>query len=799
MIDTKDPRVFIKDAPVDTSILSGNEKGTFIIMTTKKHLFLLLAAAVILALFSVPGYCIPGKKNIKKTVNNTRLLVLAPDKNKHILGTYVEVLEDKESTLTINDVLRPDISKKFIPGNKEIPQYGFSNSSYWLRFRLKNELHHDATWFLELAYPHMNNFELYTPDDSGAYTMRKTGDEEIFNNREVDYKNFIFKISVETNAEQMIYMRFSGECSKEFPLTLWDPVVFAQQAIKETLGFGIYYGIILVMMIYNLILFFSIRDRSYLFYVLYIMAYGLVQMAYNGMAFQYLWPAFPAWHNISMPFLIGLAIICMALFSKSFLHVREFAVKLRIIFPIIMGLGFFLMLLSVFGSYLLAIRLAMLLMVISSITILIAGIICIKNNYRPARFFLISWIAFLGGMVLIALNKLNILPTNFITEYAIQIGSAMEVTLLSIALADRINIINQEKKLAQAMAMDALQEKDKQKDVFLFEITEKNQSIEGLNVELQKKLDDLDEANKKIILSEEKYRFLIEGSNEIIFSLDENFNFVTVNNAVRDHLNVQPESILSKNFLDLIHENIAEDAVSKKLVREKLDVFSKNKKPIVFRADFTSFIKSEPKEMQVTLEYINIEGKNEILGKATNTHEDVLIKYFECEKQRFNIENYLMTADEVTHRITRNLVKFLESKEITLLRIALREIIINAIEHGNLNITFDEKTRALMNDEYFEFIATRQQDPRFRDRKVEIVYSIDKEKIVYKVTDEGDGFDYRVFLKSGSDSANEKMLSHGRGISLVMHIFDDIQFNKKGNQVLLVKHLCRSVENLSAD
>ncbi len=750
-------------------------------------------------IFSLQGYSIADKQKNKKNFNaeNIKLLVLTSDKNKYSLGTYLEILEDKKNTLKFNDVITPDISKNFVPSEKELPQYGFSNSSFWVRFRLKNEIKRDSTWFLELAYPHMNNFELYTPDKSGKYFMRKTGDELIFKNRELDYKNFIFKIPVEADAEQIVYMRFSGECSKEFPLTLWEPAVFAEQAMMETLGLGIYYGIILVMMIYNLILFFSIRDRSYLFYVIYILSYGLVQMAYNGMAFQYLWPYLPAWHNISLPFLIGLAIMCMALFSKSFLHVDEYAKRPKPALPAIMGIGIFLMILSVFGSYLLAIRLAMVLMVLTSITILITVIICIKNKYRPAKFFLVAWIAFLGGLVLIALNKLNFLPSNFITEYAMQIGSALEVTLLSFALADRINIIEQEKKQAQTEAMEALQEKDKQREGFLFEITEKNRSIEGLNVELQKKLDDLDNANKTIKLSEEKYRFLIEGSNEIIFSLDDSFNFLTVNNAVTKHFNVRPDSLISRSFMDLIHENVEEDAVSKKLVREKLEVFLKTKKPIVFRADFKSLIKSEPKEMQVTLEYINLEGKNEILGKATNTHEDVLMKYFECEKQRFNIENYLMTADEVTHRITRNLIKFLETKEITLLRIALREIIINAIEHGNLNITYDEKSNALMNDEYFEFVAIRQNDPRFKDRKVEIVYSIDKEKIVYKVTDEGDGFDAKLFLQSGTDEANDEMLSHGRGISLVKQIFDDIQFNRKGNQVLLTKHLNKNNLNMS--
>ena len=118
---------------------------------------------------------------------------------------------------------------------------------------------------------------------------------------------------------------------------------------------------------------------------------------------------------------------------------------------------------------------------------------------------------------------------------------------------------------------------------------------------------------------------------------------------------------------------------------------------------------------------------------------------------------------------------------------ALREIIINAIEHGNLNISYEEKTRAIITDKYFEILAERQNDPKYKNRRVKILYKVDPEKVYFLITDMGEGFDYQKILMDSSKKANEESLQHGRGISMTKRIFDEIRFNPKGNRVILLK------------
>ncbi len=239
----------------------------------------------------------------------------------------------------------------------------------------------------------------------------------------------------------------------------------------------------------------------------------------------------------------------------------------------------------------------------------------------------------------------------------------------------------------------------------------------------------------------------------MIFSLDDDWNFISSNKAVMNHLKIPPETLLKTNLLDLIYEeNEANRNESVQFIRNKLDDFKKAGEPVSFKAVFRSSLGGEPVAMNVRLEYIAMQGKKEILGRAVRIDEDTLLKYFIEEKQQYVIENYILAADEITQRLTRNLARYLSVREVNLIRIALREIVINAIEHGNLGLSFDEKTAAIAGGNYFELIEKRRSDPVYSGRRVSVECQIDKKEVRYIVTDEGDGFDHsRIIEKNKSE------------------------------------------------
>jgi anti-sigma regulatory factor (Ser/Thr protein kinase) len=305
----------------------------------------------------------------------------------------------------------------------------------------------------------------------------------------------------------------------------------------------------------------------------------------------------------------------------------------------------------------------------------------------------------------------------------------------------------------------------------------------------------IEQAHKLLSISEEKYKLLVEGTKDIIFSLDDNWNFISANRAISNELKINPETISGKSFLDILYSDQNEQYVTKRLMLEKLEEFKRQRKPVQFRTQFKSSINTEPREMLLSLEYINIEGKNEILGKASNIIEDSLLKYFIEENQKFAIGNYLTTAEEITHRITRNLKKYLDSSDLKMIRISLREIIINAIEHGNLEISFGDKSSAMMEDSYFETVRARQMHPDFISRKVYIDYSVNSDRVIYTVTDEGPGFDHEEFFNNDIISDENMFLAHGRGLTMTKNTFDQVIFNNKGNRVQLVKYFKEPVDN----
>jgi PAS domain S-box-containing protein len=311
-----------------------------------------------------------------------------------------------------------------------------------------------------------------------------------------------------------------------------------------------------------------------------------------------------------------------------------------------------------------------------------------------------------------------------------------------------------------------------------------------LSAMVDEKTHDLVAAHKELSLSEQKYRLLVEGSADIIFTLDSRFHFLNCNKAVRNHLKYAAKEITGLSFIDMLYTEHDDDLI-KNLAIEKIHELVQTKKAASFNAVLKSPRNIEQKEMRIHLEYVHTGDTFELLGRAEDIAEDEIIKYQNFEASSFTIDNFLLNAEEIATRASMLLNRFMPHGESGILKIGLREIIINAIEHGNLAITFDEKTKAMTGNTYFELIQQRRNDPRYKNRKVHIEFKIDREKATYKITDEGNGFDVEKHLGVTAGQVNTDSITHGRGITMTKNAFDKVAYNRKGNQVLLVKYLSK--------
>lgn len=440
----------------------------------------------------------------------------------------VYFIEDSSKSLKIEDVINSPQFKK-VP--TEIPNFGTSNSYFWLKIDLKN-ITEQENYLLEVAQPGLDEVHLYYFDQQKQLQHATAGEYLPFNKREIVDPNYIFNIVLPKGESSSVYLKVFSRDFIQLPLLIGSKDSFFDSIKTKGTLFGLYAGFMLVMLLYNSFLYFNIKDRNYLFYIIYLSAVLLTQTSLLGYTFQYIWPNSP-WIAQYSTFIHGpLVGITSLLFTREFLRTRHYYPKLdKVITFFIVG-------------YLLAVVLAFLQFFIISFTIinsfagicslymLILAILISRKKYKPAKFFLIAWSAFLIGVTLFTLGTAGVLPFNNFTLYTMPMGSAVEVVLLSFALADNINTLKKEKEASRAEVFMALQENEKlvrEQNVILEQkVTERTIELASTNSELNSALNNL-KATQAQLVDAEKMASLGQLTAGIAHEINNPINFVSAN------------------------------------------------------------------------------------------------------------------------------------------------------------------------------------------------------------------------------------------------------------------------------
>lgn len=396
------------------------------------------------------------------SANETKPLALQPADGQYVLGKQVKLLEDPSGDLSIEQVLSKRAQLPFYQGDRQVHSFGFTQSAYWLELSLANQTPDPKTWILELGYPLTDQLDVYVINPAKANKLQQhwqTGDHQVFNSRELAHQNFAFPIDFGPNQTLNLYLRAQSGNTMALPLSIYTQQQYVEYVSQSVIGLGLYYGIMLVMLLYNGFLYLSIRDRSYLYYVLYLTFFAASMSGLNGLAFQHLWPQSPWMANHAPPLFAAAAALCGLLFARNFLRIERTSPQLRLSINIMIWVEALLIVLAIVADPAVSTPTVFPLQFVALIVILTAGIQSLRSGYRPARFYLLAWVGFIVGCALRVLLGAGFVPSNFITEYGVQLGSALEVVLLSLALADRINRIqlkaNKNAVLAKENALKA--------------------------------------------------------------------------------------------------------------------------------------------------------------------------------------------------------------------------------------------------------------------------------------------------------------------------------------------------------
>ena len=229
----------------------------------------------------------------------------------------------------------------------------------------------------------------------------------------------------------------------KLPLKLYSERAFGLKSMDELFGSGVFYGIFLVMIIFNGLMFIPLKDVNYLLYVGFLSLFLLFQMNLLGHGYEYLWPGSPDFNNLTLLFFILSAFYCALEFTRRFNEAEQYSPKLN---KVLKGMAFLMLGLSVaqfFLPYKIMIKMVIPLVLVGCGVIVAAARSCMKAGFRPARFFFGAWAIFLVGVVMFALVTAGRIPSNPITENAYRLGATILVTFLALALVDRFRFLQE--------------------------------------------------------------------------------------------------------------------------------------------------------------------------------------------------------------------------------------------------------------------------------------------------------------------------------------------------------------------
>jgi signal transduction histidine kinase len=374
------------------------------------------------------------------------------------IGRSFEVLEDEEGKLTVADVSSPDYRGRFTPSQRDAPSFGFSSSTYWLRLDVRDGGPRVRDWLLELAYPALDRVELFTWSDDGKLEQRLTGDLVPFAQREIPYRHFLFKLHELPQQQHTYYLRVRSDGSLSLPLFAWTEDSFRAHQNREQPLIWMIYGLMLVMAFYNAFVYVSVRQREYLYYCFYVLSCVVVQATLNGHAFQYLLADSVWLANRLLLFSTSITVWVALLFIRRFLNLQESLPWMNRTAMAFSWTSAATALACLLLPYEISIILVVLVGIPANLTTFVGTLVLVRRRYRPAQFFAAAWIVFLVGVLLSYLRLLGVVPTNVFTTWAIQLGAALEVVLLSLALADRINIMRRDLASVNAQLSDKIGE-----------------------------------------------------------------------------------------------------------------------------------------------------------------------------------------------------------------------------------------------------------------------------------------------------------------------------------------------------
>ena len=365
-------------------------------------------------------------------------VVLIDGEAVYSLGGHIALFEDPGGELTISEVL--SAKKEFVVSYDNEPNMGFTKSVYWVRLQIINDSGVES-WIIDHTYAPMDYVDLFRVQEGRVVSAAQSGDRVVQKEKALKGRTSRFSLGILPGETGEIYLRFETASAMVFPLKIWQERAYVEREHHTRFYLGLYFGFLLVMIVYNLFIYASTREISYLYYVLFVAANTVFQACLLGVAQVYLWPGNVWWTDHALVFFASLAVAFSALFTRSFLQVKKRAPKLTFTIDLCLAVALVNSAICLFAPYSISIMVTNTMLIVFSIVYVAVALVIYRRGYKPARLYLLAWSMLLIAVFIVALKNFGVVPSNWFTSYILQIGSVFEIVLLALAVTDRLNAL----------------------------------------------------------------------------------------------------------------------------------------------------------------------------------------------------------------------------------------------------------------------------------------------------------------------------------------------------------------------
>jgi hypothetical protein len=376
----------------------------------------------------------------------------------------VDYLEDAKGSYTIAQIKSDSFASKFNSNKEATPVTTEPGTTYWYRIKINHDPKTQNNWILEFFDQTIDSITVYSPDKDHNYTATLLGSSKPFSARLYQHKNFSLNLNNNLTGESLYYISIKSHQPVNVIIVLRSVSWFISYALDEYFFFGIFYGMILVFGLYNLMMFIAMRQRQYLYYIAYNLSIGLYEMCADGIAYQYIWPGSPMWNHNAYGVALFSASVFSVLFAQSLLNLKANAPRLNKLVWLIIGLRgvYFVLCLTVnpnWFSY-------KIIEIVPLTLAYFAGCYVLIKGYRAARFFVIGYSFLLTGFIIKALIALNLwtLPVTASAYYSLSFCFIMEMVFISFAIGDKVRLLKKQEEKAQLNVIKQLKLNDDLKD-----------------------------------------------------------------------------------------------------------------------------------------------------------------------------------------------------------------------------------------------------------------------------------------------------------------------------------------------